>query len=98
MNSVANTIFQQLGGNEFAVMVGVKSLTQTENSLTVKFSGGKYFTVTLNGKDLYDIHYFTMRKGKVITKDKAFDVYCDSLRGFFENMTGFRTSLRYVYS
>lgn len=104
---VAETIIEQLGGAQFAIMTGVKAYsygTTPEGlpALFVKFrsrmqGGINHLTVALNGLDLYDLTY-----QRVLGPRQAFaasvvatqeNVYADKLRAMFTAATGYETSL-----
>src|SRR5579872_4770448 len=96
---VADIIYQQLGARRFAVMTGAKNFSKKENSLTFKLprakDGSQYVTITLNGKDLYDIETFSVRAPNYnkIVKSTEHDVYAEDLRRVFTRITGLYTSL-----
>jgi len=95
----ANTIVQQLGGGRFRMMTGAKDFVfdGTKKSLTFKIGrnakGISHVRITLNGRDLYDVEWMSVRGGKVTTKAKDDGIYADMLRDVFENRTGMYTSL-----
>lgn len=95
---VAQTILNQLGGNKFIVMTGSKNFVASENylrmNLTKNKAKAKWLKITLNGKDLYDMHFFTADKEcNITTKVKFEDVYFDQLQSLFIKATGLYTSL-----
>ena len=101
--TVANTILQQLGGNQFRAMTGARDLTGTDNSLTVKLgkmSGVKtsHIRVTLDPSDTYTVEFLAVRGTSIKTLSTHSDVYAENLRGLFERETGLRTSLTNVYA
>lgn len=105
MNQV---ILNQLGGNKFVAMTGVRDILTTETSLQFKLprltrNKINHVKITLNANDLYDVTF-----GRVSNKkDKAFgvmmphydeilkvdDVEVSNLRSVFELKTGLYTSL-----
>lgn len=99
MNSIAYTIYQQLGGRQFAFMVGVKNLVDGGNSLKIllKNRSINVVTITLNVWDLYDVEYkrISTRCGNWIEKTVASSegLYCDMLRADFEEKTGLATTM-----
>tara|TARA_B110000908_G_C9836695_1_gene263787 strand:+ start:92 stop:391 length:300 start_codon:yes stop_codon:yes gene_type:complete len=96
-NQIATTILQQLGGNKFAVMTGSKNFIAGKNSLSMKLSRNSskcnYLRITLNGKDLYDIEFISIRGSVIKTKEAFNDVYNDQLVNIFESTTGLYTRL-----
>lgn len=65
--TVAETILQQLGGNKFVTMTGVRNLCSLENGLSFKLpsrfanEGINYIQITLNAGDTYDIEFGKVR-------------------------------------
>ena len=59
--TIANIIYQQLGGGRFAAMTGAKNFVALENG--IKFNIGRNASkantvkITLNGLDLYDVEF-----------------------------------------
>lgn len=96
-NQIATTILQQLGGNHFAVMTGSKNFIAGKNSLSMKLSRNSsksnYLRITLNGKDLYDLEFISIRGAKMSTKKQFNDIYNDQLVDIFESTTGLYTRL-----
>lgn len=60
--SVAQTILQQLGGNQFVAMTGAKNLVATDNGLRLDFgknaSQANQLKITLRGDDTYDMEFW----------------------------------------
>ena len=95
---VAQTILTQLGGNKFVVMTGSKNFLAGENYLNMKLTRNKakaqWLKITLNGKDLYDMNFYTADKECNKTTKVLFeDVYFDQLQTLFTRATGLYTSL-----
>ena len=92
-------IYNQLGGIRFVAMVGAKRIYFTNNQLRFAIgknnSGANYVTITLNGKDLYDINFskYTMKNYGCVVKSEFTDVYAEQLTKVFESVTGLYTSL-----
>ena len=101
MSQVSDTIYEQIGGNQFNAMVGVKSLIRGNDRLTIQWGTRAPFNcvrIVLNESDLYDVRFYKI-KGAAIQKQKDFtDVYCDRLRGLFEEVTKLATSLTQSYA
>lgn len=94
---IADTIFEQLGGNKFRVMVGVKAVTFTEDgTLKVRFTGSRkynFLSVKLNSMDLYDMKFWRFTK-RGIGKELSFEnIYNDQLQEIFTQATGLYTTL-----
>lgn len=104
---IAQTIYQQLGGAKFGIMVGAKNLgfirTDEGVAFVCKFMKNKSGMTNLKviydyGKDLYNMVFYSVRFSKktfeTTTKEKRFDgIFCDQLTEIFENFTGLYTSL-----
>ena len=92
---IAKTILQQLGGNTFVYMTGARNLVSTKNGIAFKIgrnsSGANYLRINLNGKDLYDIEFISIRGTSMKTKHTFNDIYCDQLVQIFESTTGLYT-------
>ena len=90
--TVAKTILAQLGGNQFAFMVGAKNFVGSANALTFQFmrttSSGNRCTITLAGDDTYTVRFWTLRGTKATTKSEHVGIYCDMLRDLFAEQTG----------
>jgi hypothetical protein len=99
--TVANTIFEQLGGVQFSAMTGVKkrNCVGSNDSLSCPLPHRHFFYVQLLPSDTYRVEYGKMtpnHERKVLVETT--DVYCDELRGLFERVTGLRTSLSAVFA
>lgn len=100
MNQIAQTILNQLGGNQFIAMTGGHSFTTERGSdcLTFKFKGSRKSNtcrVVLNGLDLYDVDFFKFSP-KTFACPKTYSIggiYADQLRSVFEDHTGLFTNL-----
>lgn len=79
--TVANNIYNQLGGGKFSVMTGAKQFVYDNNSL--RFTIGRNASkanrvkIELNGKDLYNVTFtkytpykFTVRKNGTFSERK----------------------------
>lgn len=94
--TTATEILNQLGGNRFAVMTGSYNFIDMGNGLAMTLrrnkAGAKYFTVKLNGGDLYEIEFFSLDKNlNKKVKYQLDNVYCDMLQNIFTEVTGFYT-------
>jgi hypothetical protein len=92
-----NVILEQLGGNKFIAMTGAKNFVTDANSLKFNIpknkSGCNTVTIKINGKDLYDMTFYTYRNLELKPKVKKTDVDVANLRKVFEDVTQLRTSL-----
>ena len=91
---VANTIFQQLGGNKFVVMTGSNTFASTGNGLRFKLTRNKtvanFCIITLNSLDLYDFEF--VKAGKSYKEVQTVsNVYADQLQRIFTQITGLYT-------
>lgn len=103
--TVADTILQQLGGNQFLAMTGAHCLVAGDDYLLMRLTRNKlqatHLRITLNAKDLYDMDYL-----KVINPTAANqyhhghrslarfeNLYFDMLAPNFETATGLYTRL-----
>jgi hypothetical protein len=95
---IATTILNQLGGKRFIVMTGSKNFVITANGgllmkLSRNVSGAQYLKIELNGSDLYEMQFYSVRGIDIKQKAEFSDVYCDQLTNIFESVTGLYTSL-----
>ena len=96
--SVAKTILEQLGGNQFCMMTGAKNLVDCGDALAMKIGRNKtnsnYLKITLNMMDLYDVRFSRVSPmGGERSVTEYNNVYNDSLVDVFEKHTGMYTSL-----
>ena len=103
---IAGIIAEQIGNKAF-VMMGAKNLAfgvNKNNDVYLGFRIGRnskginYIKITLNGKDLYDIEFGSIRKYQYKVKESFNDVFVDSLHGIIEKSTGMYLSLERSYS
>jgi hypothetical protein len=92
--NVAQTIFQQLGGNRFAFMTGSKNFSSNGNQLIFRISRNKtaanFCIISLNGSDLYNVQF--VKAGKAYQEiAAATDIYADQLQQIFTQITGLYT-------
>jgi hypothetical protein len=97
---VANTILEQLGGNQFVRMTGAHHLLGDETSLRLTLhphsahNGITRVVITLTPADTYTVQFWSIRKGftpRLVAEHD--DVYFDMLQDIFEQATGLYTSL-----
>ena len=72
MNSVAETILQQLGWNRFIAMTGAKDFVADTNSLRFKIpkngSKANYCKITLEPTDLYTVEFIKFTPSRFYSK------------------------------
>ena len=96
---VAKTILDQLGGNKFIAMLGVKNLVAGNISLTFRIPSNfakidiNSITVTLNNSDAYDIDFHKISRGKCKTIAFIYGIYADNLQNVITQVTGLDTHL-----
>ena len=94
--NIAQTIAQQLG-HKALFMIGAKNLMAGKDYLQMRLgrntSGWNALKIVLNGLDLYDMTFYTIRKLTVTKKKVVDNIYCDQMRDIIESETGLRTSL-----
>ena len=95
--TVANTILEQLGGNQFLAMTGARNLLVGDRHLSFRVTHAKnkanYVHIKLNGSDLYDVEFLNYRTNAIRTVSVHNNIYADQLRGVFERETGLLTML-----
>ena len=103
--SIADTIWQQLGGQRFSLITGVKPVCYGEQDgkvyLLMHVGRNKnninLFKVMYNAaKDLYEICFIRKRGIEAHTIAEYKDVYFDMLTTIFTQYTGLVTSLKVV--
>ena len=99
-SEVAKEILAQLGGQKFIVMTGAKNFVSADvgdGQLSFRLPRAKdsinHVSITLNGKDLYDVKFGMIRGVNYKIKKEFNDVYNDMLVDIFEKTTGLYTSL-----
>jgi len=99
-NTVATTIFAQLGGNRFLAMTGVKNLVNGGAYLQFDLPRGvsnkaTKCRITLTDCDTYRVAFYKWdRKNFDMVLISEMDgIYFDQLREIFERETGFLTAL-----
>ena len=98
MSNVANVIFDQIGGNGFAIMTGAKQFVGGADML--QFSLPRYpglrvnkVRITLTPDDLYDVDFFNLRGVDCKLISQAVKVHAGDLCEIFEEHTGLYTKL-----
>jgi hypothetical protein len=94
---VANTILEQLGGRQFALLTGSKNFLATENGLRMNVGrnakGVNVLEVRLEPTDTYTVVAYRRAGGELIEVETSSQVYCDTLKDTFEGLTGLYTTL-----
>lgn len=107
--TVAQIIYQQLGGNKFVVMTGSKNFLDDGNTLRMALaknaSKANRLWITLEADDTYTMRFFRYTAPRYSTKTYTFSdekitevrtikgVYCDMLQELFTEVTGLYTRL-----
>lgn len=91
---IAEIIYQQLGGNRFAIMTGSKNFAAGQYFLTMHLSKNhskaKYLTIELQPNDTYTMRFMDKNTNEI----NVFEgVYCDQLQTIFTQVTKLYTSL-----
>lgn len=96
---VAQTILKQMGGvGKLQAMIGAKQFVSLNEPPGVQFGfsnrkGPNKVVIKLNGKDLYDVEFWKIKKFDFNKVDEANDVYAEHLKSVFEEATGLYLSL-----
>jgi len=96
--SVARTILEQLGGNQFSMMTGAKNFVGSENSLSFKIGRNHASVNAIHieyevGSDTYNIEFLRVSvRGRKVVREVS-GAYFSDLRPLFETVTGMRTKL-----
>ena len=96
---IAETIFQQLGGNKFISFTGAKDLMAGKDHLAFKLpsnfakDGINYVKITLDDTDTYTMEFqrWNWAKGDCLFKDEFKEIYCADLQALFTNVTDLQT-------
>lgn len=95
--SVAEIIYQQLGGGQFRAMTGSKSFIAYPDALVFAIppnkSAARKVRITLLSSDTYRMEFFRQMKIDPIKDLTHEDVYFDQLQEIFTQVTGFFTRL-----
>ncbi len=98
--TVAETIWEQMGGSRAGMMIGVKHLVGDVDSLAVRFNAkarnkANHVSVKLEADDTYTVTFYRIPRGgldpKVVSEHPM--VYADSLRSLFTSETGLYLSM-----
>ncbi len=91
-------IYNQLGGNQFATMVGAKDHVASDDGLRFRFgrnaSKSSRCEIRVDGgSDTYTVLFYHLLKGHLVIDESFEFVYADGLREVFERHTGMATHL-----
>ena len=95
----AKTILQQLGGNRFVAMTGAKQFCGDNDSLQFSLPqrfarrGINKIKIVLNSSDLYNVHFYRLRKADCELLAQVSNVYAEDLAGVIGKQTGLTVSL-----
>jgi hypothetical protein len=88
------------GINRLSVMIGAKHFAQSKEQNYVGFrfaakakNKANYCKISLNGLDLYDVTFMSIRGANVKTVETHENIYNDMLKRVFEQSTGLYLSL-----
>ena len=96
--TVAQTIFEQLGGNRFIAMTGSSHFTGSETHLNMKLTRNavkaSYLKIELTPADTYTMTFYKVDKMLEKTiKAEVTGVYADQLQKVFTSKTGLYTHM-----
>ena len=93
--TIGQTIFHQMGGSRFAMITGAHNFVDIKNGIRMTLrknkANAKWLQITLNGKDLYDMEFISLRKDVTKVVAEYNDVYYDMVNDVFESVTGYIT-------
>lgn len=95
---IANTIFENLGGNKFLAMTGTKNLSYSQKDGCVNLTmhlkknkiSAKYLIINLEKTDTYTMVFLNKNFEQV---EKSENVYADQLQSMFQKITDLKTHL-----
>ena len=93
--TIAQTIFEQLGGGRFVAMTGARAFVSTGKGLRfrVPSRAANVVEITLTPSDEYDMQFSLIRGMNVKEVQKFEGVYFDQLQSLFTEVTGMYTRL-----
>lgn len=93
----ALTVIEQLGGNEFKAMVGVKTFIFSESGLSFGIGRNCHkinvVHIQLEPTDEYSVEFLRVSKKGMQVVSRYENVYWSDLKEIFEKATGLYTSL-----
>lgn len=94
---IAQTIYEQLGGNRFVTMTGARNLVTTGSGLSFRLpkclNGINCVKIELNALDLYDIKFIRIRGMNVKEVSGRDNIDVSNLKTEVEAATGLYLSL-----
>ncbi len=90
------TILAQLGGKQFAAMVGAYNFVDTDGGLMFMFKGCRLVNkcrITLDPYDTYTVEFFKMGKYDCTEGPMWEGIYGENLQAIFTSATGLETRL-----
>lgn len=98
---IAETILEQLGGKRFAVMTGAKNFCAVSRGVSFRLPSTPHFVrdginvveVKLMPSDTYTVKFSRMWGHNIKLVSEHTDIYCDTIRDLFTEVTGLATSL-----
>ena len=95
--TVAQTILDQLGGNKFAAMTGIRNFGAKDEGLCMMLPKNKskanHLEIILTPYDDYSVVFTKREKSRDLTVFCTSGIYCDQLQEVFTRVTGLYTSL-----
>ncbi len=95
--TIAAEILNQMGGSgRLAAMVGARDFVNTGRGLRFRFQGCKAANVchiVLDADDTYTVEFYSIRGINVRKVSEESGHFCDTLRPYFETVTGLYLSL-----
>jgi len=95
--TTAQTMLEQLGGNNFLALTGARNLAASDNSLSCKIGrnckGITHIKIELSVWDTYTVTFYKIRGASFEVVKVVDGVYCDMLQGVFTENTGLDTHL-----
>lgn len=102
-NPNAETILQQLGGNQFRAMTGARDFVACETTtgepalqfrLPRKFNGGNKLRITLRASDEYAVEFWHVKGTNIFQVGETIEgVQASALRRVFTSITGLDCTL-----
>jgi hypothetical protein len=97
-NTIAETIYQQLGDQRFSQMTGAKVFVALENGVQFSFKGCATVNkckITLQSDDLYKVEFFKFNRsdGTCPPVNEISNVLSSALQDVFSDNTGLDTHL-----
>jgi len=91
--ALSNLCGMEVGGaSRIKTMLGARNLTADKNWVSFRWpmkakNKANFCKITLEGDDTYTVEFGYIRAGKYTQRSKTPGLYCDMLRGHFEDST-----------